>query len=77
MATQALEELKEAQDHKCAICGSPEMNTKNKVLCVDHNHNTGNIRALLCSSCNTGLGNFKDNIILLQKAIQYLKIYDK
>ena len=71
------QQMSSKQNHKCAICNSTEMNVKNKVLCVDHNHTTGNIRALLCSSCNTGLGNFKDNIDLLQKAIQYIKIYDK
>lgn len=49
------------QNHKCAICGNPEMNNKNKVLCVDHDHTTGKIRSLLCGSCNTGLGSFKDN----------------
>ena len=65
------------QNHKCENCGNTEMNNKNKVLCVDHDHTTGKIRSLLCGSCNTGLGSFKDNKELLLKAIKYLKIHDK
>lgn len=57
------------QDNKCAICG----NTQNKALAVDHNHTTGEVRGLLCTSCNVGLGLFKDRIDLLLQAIEYLK----
>ena len=41
-------------------------------LFVDHCHNTGKYRGLLCVTCNTGLGAFKDNVDLMQKAIEYL-----
>ena len=58
------------QNYCCKICGNPEI--KDKPLYVDHCHKTGNIRGLICSHCNTGLGNFYDNIELLQKAIDYL-----
>ena len=71
------EEMSIKQNHKCAICGSPEMNNKNKVLCVDHNHTTNKIRGLLCGLCNTGLGNFLDNSRRLVNAIKYLKKYDE
>ena len=77
ISLEQYEKMSLQQNHKCAICGSSEMNYKNKVLCVDHNHTNGEIRALLCGLCNTGLGNFKDNKKLLFKAIKYLKIYDK
>lgn len=69
--------MSEAQEHKCYICGKPEMNNKNKVLCVDHNHETGAIRGLLCGLCNTGLGNFLDKKERLIKAIKYLENYEK
>ena len=60
-------EIFEDQGGVCAIC-----NTKTqKDLSVDHDHKTGEIRALLCAQCNFGLGNFKDNIELLKKAINY------
>lgn len=68
--------MSDTQDHKCAICGGEEMNYKNKVLCVDHNHITGEIRGLLCGTCNIAIGHFKDNIRLLEQGIQYLNRYN-
>ena len=56
----------------CDICGNPE-SSKRFLLSVDHNHKTNKIRGLLCGSCNKGLGGFKDDASLLQKAIIYLK----
>lgn len=61
------------QHETCAICGKKV----GKELRIDHNHETGNLRGLLCDSCNWGLGNFKDNIELLRKAISYLERYEK
>lgn len=64
------------QDGKCAICGKTEMNYINKVLCVDHNHETGKIRDLLCGLCNSGLGKFLENKQLLINAIKYLEKHE-
>ena len=61
-----------AQKGCCAICGIHQENL-NFDLAVDHNHITKKIRGLLCQRCNMGLGNFKDNIKKIQKAILYLK----
>lgn len=56
------------QNYCCKICNKkPDYN-----LYVDHNHETGQVRGLLCLQCNTALGNFYDDIGLLQKAIEYL-----
>lgn len=66
----------EKQKNKCGICDKEETRLfKGKLtrLCLDHDHNTGKIRGLLCHACNTAIGKFKDNIQLLQSAIQYLK----
>lgn len=52
----------------CVICGRTD-----KILHLDHNHTTNDIRGLLCSPCNTGLGFFQDSPTLLTKAAQYLK----
>jgi Recombination endonuclease VII/HNH endonuclease len=64
-----------AQDGCCAICRQPETATRNsvvKALAVDHCHDTGVVRGLLCVQCNTGIGKFKDNRNLLLSAIKYL-----
>lgn len=60
------------QNNCCSICGVTEEHN-NKKLAVDHCHETGKVRALLCHNCNVGLGNFKDNVALMQRAISYLK----
>ena len=51
----------------CMICGSTHK------LCIDHCHTTSNVRGILCSKCNTGLGMFNDNIDALANAIKYLQ----
>lgn len=68
------EEMLDKQDFGCAICGR-EMGygKKSERLCVDHNHETGEIRELLCKPCNTGLGCFFDNVSTLEQAVLYLK----
>ena len=65
------EKLSEEQNHVCAICGGKE-NSYKKFLHIDHNHETGEIRGLLCRNCNNGLGCFKDNKDYLKQAIEYL-----
>lgn len=65
-----------SQNGCCAICNRHQMNFK-KNLAVDHDHNTGEVRGLLCHNCNTGLGQFKDNIELMKSGIDYLNKYLK
>jgi len=72
----------EAQNGVCAICGQVEKIIDKRVnrtvsLAVDHNHSTGKVRGLLCVKCNSILGLANDNMILLQKSIEYLKQEDK
>lgn len=59
------------QNHACKICKTHEKNLKRKLF-VDHCHETGKVRGLLCQYCNTMLGNAKDNVLVLQAAISYL-----
>jgi hypothetical protein len=69
------EELLRQQNGVCAICGRPEIRTYNgkvKNLSVDHDHETGEVRGLLCYKCNLGIGQFEDSIELLDKAKKYL-----
>lgn len=63
------EEMKEAQDNRCAICG---VSPQTRVLCIDHNHQTGMVRGLLCAPCNSALGLLKEDIALMTRAIDYL-----
>jgi len=58
------------QSGHCAICGSSNDSIR---LRVDHNHNTGEIRGLLCSRCNRGIGQFQDDPEFLRKAADYLE----
>lgn len=60
-------------DGKCDICRSTVTGYSKRSLNIDHDHKTGMVRGLLCHKCNIGLGNFNDNIDLLQRAIFYLK----
>lgn len=68
--------LVEAQRGVCAICGGPpyegRLDSRKRRLAVDHHHETGVVRGLLCDPCNTGLGMFKDDPKRLESAIQYL-----
>lgn len=59
----------EQQGARCCIC---QINT---ATCVDHNHDTGKTRGLLCSGCNSGLGFFKENVIALVRAKHYLEFW--
>lgn len=62
----------EAQNHKCPICERDLRNQKwGKKVC-DHDHQTGQFRAVLCSKCNAGLGYFNDDPALFESAIKYL-----
>lgn len=64
----------------CAICDQPETKVENGVirtLSVDHDHETGAVRGLLCASCNMVIGYAKDDVAILQRAIGYLRRYGK
>lgn len=58
-----------AQDGRCALCRESEANRR---LAVDHDHKTGRVRALLCSRCNTALGNLRDDPALMIRAAAYV-----
>jgi hypothetical protein len=62
------EAMLEAQDYGCAICGGQG----SRRLVVDHCHATERVRGLLCDKCNIGLGWFRDDPELMDRAIGYL-----
>lgn len=67
-----------SQNNKCKICNTEleiaigRGKFKNNTAVVDHCHKTNKIRGILCSKCNTGLGDFKDNAETIYKAFTYL-----
>jgi hypothetical protein len=62
----------ENQKGCCSICGKHQSEVS-RALSVDHNHKNGEIRGLLCHTCNSAIGKFYDDITLLENAISYLK----
>lgn len=67
------EKMLKEQNYGCKICNSKDPKGKTKWFNVDHCHNSGQVRGLLCTGCNLGLGAFKDNIEFMEAAIKYLK----
>jgi len=66
ISDELLKEIK--RDIKeCVICGSEEP------LVIDHDHQTGKVRGMLCNHCNRGLGHFRDDPELLEFAAQYVR----
>jgi hypothetical protein len=59
----------------CKICN--QECSHGKALSLDHDHDTGQIRDLLCASCNLALGGFKDNPEMLRSALKYLERWGK
>lgn len=71
-----VKQMYEDQDNKCHLCGTEgfKMNPNaKKNLVVDHCHETGKVRRLLCHNCNRALGLFKDNEEVLRKAANYVE----
>ena len=62
-----------AQGGVCAVCGTPPEDPRGYRMHVDHCHDTGRVRGILCGSCNRGMGNFGDDIARLEAAIRYLQ----
>lgn len=78
LTLEAYEALLDAQGRRCAICGAEtgwrhRQSGELKKLAVDHCHETGRIRGLLCDRCNTAIGKLNHDPDLLQKAIDYLR----
>jgi hypothetical protein len=73
MSLEEFDRILAEQGGACAICGQ----TSNETLCVDHCHQTGKVRGLLCRRCNGGLGCYGDNPLFMSKAVAYLKYWKR
>lgn len=71
LTIQSYNEILESQNGRCAICKDRPLKGKN--LSVDHCHKTQVVRGLLCATCNSGLGMFRDDIFSMENAVEYLK----
>lgn len=70
LTEEQLQEMKSSQGFRCAICKSCDS------LVVDHNHETGKIRQMLCNSCNSLLGFAQESEEILTRAIRYLRLHN-
>lgn len=68
VTSEELLELERLANGACEICGRA-----GRKMAVDHDHDTGTIRGLICGSCNSGLGLFSDNPEFLSAAAMYLR----
>ena len=74
ISIEEYEQMNEAQGGLCQICGDPQGGKHAHMdLFVDHDHETGEVRGLLCHGCNVALGSMRDDPTLLRKAANYLE----
>ncbi len=72
LTLEQFQDLAIRQNNTCAICYRSQKDS-NKLLVVDHDHKTGRIRGLLCTSCNLSLGLINDSKDVLKSALKYLE----
>lgn len=72
LSVKDFEKMLKQQNYECKICKK----SLKKYSAIDHNHQTGVIRGVLCRKCNVGLGFFKDNIKNIKNAIKYLEYHE-
>src|SRR3990167_10076450 len=68
-----IEEYRNLLNEQGGVCLGCRKSPNGKDLCVDHNHETGRIRGLLCSGCNLIIGHAEDNVMVLENLIEYLQ----
>lgn len=75
LTREQYETMYKNQNGLCAICKKEEIQIRRgsiSRLSVDHHHETRQVRGLLCSCCNMGLGSFGENIKTMELAIEYI-----
>lgn len=78
LTLEQYEKMLDDQGRRCAICRTDKPGgSAGKAFAVDHDHGTGAVRALLCASCNQGLGFFRDDPALLAGAREYLLAHSR
>ena len=57
----------------CPVCYKIKDHLFNNDICLDHNHDTGEVRGYLCESCNASIGKFHENPEILERTIKWLR----
>lgn len=75
---EVFDEMYNNQNGKCKICSTEvlkigELGDLARVACVDHCHDSGKVRGILCRACNSGIGHLRDDVNILKLAIEYLE----
>jgi hypothetical protein len=73
LSVEDYERMLIAQSGRCDACNAPMIGSREP--CVDHNHKTGRVRALLCSPCNRTIGHAKEDPICLRVLAVYLEVH--
>jgi len=77
ISLEDFENMLKSQNHSCAICSfSFEYKSQSKGPHIDHDHQTGKVRMILCRFCNNLLGYANDDVLILESAITYLDTYN-
>lgn len=72
LSVEEWQSMRDEQMGRCAICGS-QFGSNPGNCCVDHDHDTGKLRELLCNRCNVGVGLFGEDPENLINAAEYLR----
>lgn len=80
LSAEDFEAMASVNEGRCWICDGIDERVRDDgteyPLSVDHDHETGAVRGLLCNRCNTGLGLFSDDPEMLARALEYLKLFN-
>ena len=77
ITSEQYDEMLSAQNGRCACCSAHVSDERWGVLGVDHDHDTGHVRGLLCDLCNTGIGRLGDTYEGVKRAFDYLLLHER
>lgn len=73
MTLEQYEQMLTSQDNSCATCKTKDPGGPHKIFQVDHDHETGAIRGLLCYRCNHGISCFRESVEIIEAVVDYLR----
>lgn len=76
ISIETFDAILSTQGNSCAICRTElhhDTMRSLKHVCVDHDHVTGAVRGILCRNCNSGIGQLRDDLRVVEAAARYLR----